>query len=101
MTTADVTAAESLLAKRITAQSLAGATIEHRRSTAKVVISARVDPRDNDALLAEAERRQISPSVLVAELVAEGLRRREAAGTVAVNPADLHRALDAVLNRAA
>jgi hypothetical protein len=72
-------------------------------------VSARVDARLEDDLIAEAVRSDRTPSALIADLLDEALAARRAARegtpaqpqTVTVNIAELHRAIDQVARRAA
>lgn len=65
----------------------------------KVVHSARIPARLSKVLEAEAERRKMTPSALIAAFVEEGLAPQ--AEVVTVRLADLHRAIDAAARHAA
>jgi hypothetical protein len=78
--------------------------IDRRDRSAKEVIHSRVVPEIADALIAEALRCKQAGSALIADLIAEALAARAAAGRaelVTVNLADLHRAIDRAARRAA
>lgn len=62
--------------ERITAESLAGATVETEPRPAEITVSAQLAPDLTGPLLAEAERVGKKPSQVVGELVREGLARR-------------------------
>lgn len=82
-------------------QNWSEAEVDSEPRRVSVVHSARI-PAELSALLeAEAERRGITPSKLIAELVAEGLDARRASGLVTVRVADLHRAIDSVIRTSA
>jgi hypothetical protein len=63
-----------------------------RQPRAKTVLSVRMDPDLARRLSTEADRRSISPSELMRELIESGLHDTEHAGVV--NLADAHRALN-------
>jgi hypothetical protein len=76
--------------------------VVHHRRPAKVVLCARVPAELNEQVLAEADRCGQKPTHLVGQLVAEALAARtEHAEVVTVNAADLHRAIDTVLQQRA
>lgn len=72
-----------------------------RRPAAKVVHSARLPARLSERLEAEADRRGITPSALICELVEKGLAPVADDTTVTVRAADLRRAIDSVIHDAA
>lgn len=81
---------------------LTGATVDTAPSTVKIVHSVRLEPAQSERLFAEAERRGVTPSVLLREIVERALTPvTDAEMTVTVRLADLHRALDSVVQRAA
>lgn len=75
------------------------AIVETEPSNAKVVHSTRIRPELSEALEAEAARRKMTPSALIATLVEEGLSPQQE--TVTVRLVDLHRAIDAAVRLAA
>lgn len=78
-----------------------GAVVDTQPPRAKVVQSVRLDPELSEQLEAEAARRGVRPSALVREFVAQGLAAAASEATVTVRLADLHRAIDAAVYRAA
>lgn len=81
---------------------LTGATVDTQPSQVKIVHSVRLEPATSERLFAEAERREVSPSALLREIVERALTPApEAEATVTVRMVDLHRALDAAVRRAA
>jgi predicted DNA-binding protein len=74
-----------------------------RPRAASVVHSTRMSRELTERLFAEAERRGITPSELIREYVEAGLDAAADAGqaTVTIRVADLHRALDTAIHRAA
>jgi predicted DNA-binding protein len=78
-----------------------GATVERERRPVSVIHSVRFPAEVSDRLEAEAERRGLTPSALVRELVEAGLSDVDDNTTVTVRVADLHRAIDRALHRAA
>jgi predicted DNA-binding protein len=77
------------------------ATVEHERRPVSVIHSVRFPSDVSDRLEAEARRRGLTPSALVRELVDAGLSDLDEDTTVTVRVADLHRAIDRALHRAA
>jgi predicted DNA-binding ribbon-helix-helix protein len=73
--------------------------VEQEPSKAKVVHSARIRAEVSEVLEAEAARRKMTPSALIAELVEAGLAPQQE--TVTVRLVDLHRAIDAAVRLAA
>lgn len=81
---------------------LTGATVDTEPSQVKIVHSVRLEPTASERLFAEAERRGVTPSVLLREIVERALAPvPDSETTVTVRLADLHRALDSVVQRAA
>jgi predicted DNA-binding protein len=79
----------------------AGADVDDRPRNVQVVQSVRM-PRDlTERLAAEAQRRGITPSDLVRELVRAGLDEIDQAGNVVVNLADLHRVIEGAIKSVA
>ena len=78
-----------------------GATVERERRPVSVIHSVRFPTDVSQRLEAEAERRGLTPSALVRELVEAGLSGADDDTTVTVRIADLHRAIDRALHRAA
>ncbi|MGH3737103.1 MAG: ribbon-helix-helix protein, CopG family [Micromonosporaceae bacterium] len=73
------------------------ATVNKPRSTT-IVQSVRM-PRDLvEKLFAEAERRGVTPSQLIRDLVEAGLTELADDATITVRVSDLHRAIDSVLH---
>ncbi len=85
----------------LTNQDWSAAEVDTEPRRVSIVHSARIPAELSEQLETEAVRRGITPSKLIAELVAEGLAAREASGTVTVRVADLHRAIDQVIRSAA
>ncbi|UWP79157.1 hypothetical protein [Dactylosporangium fulvum] len=77
----------------------AAAEVVTRPRRATVVHSTRVPADLSEALEAEAVRRGVTPSALIAEFVAEGLRRPEP--DVLVPLADVRRVIDSLASRTA
>ncbi|MBN1174937.1 MAG: hypothetical protein JXA67_22455 [Micromonosporaceae bacterium] len=81
---------------------LTGATVDTQTTHVKIVHSVRLEPDTSERLFAEAERRRVTPSVLLREIVEQALAPApNVEETVTVRLADLHRALDSVIRRAA
>jgi len=78
-------------------QDWSGGEVDTEPRRVSVVHSARIPAELSAELEAEASRRGITPSKLIAELVAEGLRTQAARGVVTVRVADLYRAIDQVI----
>ena len=80
-----------------------GAVAENRRRGVTMVHSIRMSHELTEQLFAEAQRRGITPSELIREYVQGGLNRASSIDdtTVTVNLAELHRAIDTVVRRAA
>ncbi|MBO0879416.1 MAG: hypothetical protein J2P17_03390 [Mycobacterium sp.] len=78
-----------------------GATVERDRRPVSVIHSVRFPTETSERLEAEAERRGLTPSALVRELVEAGLSKVDDNTTVTVRVADLRHAIDQVLHRAA
>jgi predicted DNA-binding protein len=75
--------------------------VERERRPVSVIHSVRFPAEVSERLEAEAERRGLTPSALVRELVEAGLSDINDDTTVTVRVADLHRAIDRALHRAA
>lgn len=73
------------------------------RPRAKIVHSVRLPAEWSEALEAEADRRETTPSRLMQDYILAGLRQDSAApeGIVMISRAALHQALDAALTNAA
>ena len=81
---------------------LTGATVDTEPSQAKIVHSVRLDPQLSERLFAEADRRGASPSAVLREIVERALTPMpDTEAIVTVRLADLHRALDSAIQRAA
>ena len=78
-----------------------GATVEREPRPVSVVHSVRFAAELSERLEAEAQRRGLTPSALVRELVETGLAPIAEDATVTVRISDLHHAIDAALRRAA
>lgn len=92
---------EAATAAPVTADTLRTAQVVREARPPTVVFACRLDSAYSDDIAAEAERCGQRPSQLIADLVIEGLRRRQgAARTVTVNLDDLHRAIDAAATAA-
>jgi hypothetical protein len=78
-----------------------GATVDREPRPVSVVHSVRFPADLSKRLEAEADRQGVNPSVLIRDLVAAALVAAEQDETVTVRIADLHRAIDLVLHRAA
>ena len=75
------------------------ATVDDKQRSVSVVQSVRM-PRDLvEKLYTEAERRGVTPSQLIRDLVEAGLSTPAEDTTVTVCAADLHRAIDHVLRK--
>lgn len=66
-----------------------------------VVHSVRLPARLSERVETEAERRGVTPSVVIRELIEVGLAAVGDETTVTVRVADLHRAIDTIVRRAA
>ena len=77
------------------------ATVDRGPRQVSVVHSARFPEELSRKLAAEADRQGVTPSVLIRDLVAAALVANERDETVTVRVADLHRAIDLALHRAA
>jgi hypothetical protein len=77
------------------------ATVEREPRQVSVVPSIRFSAELSKKVEAEADRQGVAPSVLIRDLVAAGLVAAEQDETVTVRIADLHRAIDLALHRAA
>jgi hypothetical protein len=77
------------------------ATIEREQRPVSIVHSVRFPAELSQRLEAEAQRRGLTPSALVRELVEVGLNAAAGDAVVTVRVADLHRAIDVALHRAA
>ena len=81
---------------------LTNATVDTEPSQAKIVHSVRLDPALSERLFSEADRRGLTPSALLRDLVEQALTPASDADImVTVRVVDLHRALDSVIQRAA
>jgi predicted DNA-binding protein len=80
-----------------------GAQVDDRPRTASVVHSTRMSQELTERLFVEAQRRAITPSELIREFLEAGLDAAADADdvTVTVRLADLHRAIDTAVRRAA
>jgi hypothetical protein len=87
--------------EQITAQWLAGATVEPDGMPGKVMHSTRLPVEWSQALEAEARRLDTNPSRLMQEIVIDYLRGLAVSETVTVRVADLHRAIDRAARRSA
>lgn len=77
------------------------ATVDRDPRPASIVHSVRFPAELSKKLEAEADRRGVTPSVLIRDLVTAALVAAEQDETVTVRIADLHRAIDLALHRAA
>jgi predicted DNA-binding protein len=77
-----------------------GATVERESRPVSVVHSVRLPVELSERVEAEASRQGVTPSALIRDLVATALAE-EQDETVTVRIADLHRAIDRALRRAA
>jgi predicted DNA-binding protein len=78
-----------------------GATVERERRPVSVIHSVRFPTELSERLEAEATRRGLTPSALIRDLVDAALTGTPDEATVTVRVADLHRAIDSALRRAA
>ncbi len=78
-----------------------GATVEREPRPASVVHSVRFPADLSRRLEAEADRQGVTPSVLIRDLVTGALAAAHRDETVTIRVADLHRAIDLALHRAA
>jgi hypothetical protein len=78
-----------------------GATVDRQSRSVSVVHSVRFPADLSRKLEAEADRQGVTPSVLIRDLVSAALVAGEKDETVTVRIADLHRAIDLALHRAA
>jgi predicted DNA-binding protein len=78
-----------------------GATVETEPRTASFVYSVRIPADLSEDLETEATRRGLTPSGLIRELVTAGLGAVDDNATVTLRVADLRRAIDTVVMRAA
>ena len=78
-----------------------GASVDRDARPVSVVHSVRFPAELSTRLEAEAHRQGVTPSVLIRELVSAALLAVEQDETVTVRVADLHRAIDRALRRAA
>lgn len=76
-----------------------GAKADDRPRSASVVQSVRFPRELTERLLAEAERRGVTPSEVIRDLVEQGLSGVDQSATVRL--ADVHRVIDALAQRAA
>ena len=85
----------------LTSTDWSNATVDREPRQVSIVHSARFLAEMSKRLEAEADRQGVTPSVLIRDLVAAALAAAEQDETVTVRVADLHRAIDVVLHRAA
>jgi hypothetical protein len=78
-----------------------GATVDREPRQPTIVHSVRFPNELSARLEAEADRLGLTPSALIRDLVAAALLAAEQDETVTVRVADLHRAIDLALHRAA
>lgn len=78
-----------------------GAEVEQGPRPASIVHGVRLSPETSDKLLAEADRRGITPSALLREIVDKALDERGDDDLVVLRRADLLRAIDTIAQRAA
>jgi len=78
-----------------------GATVDREPQPVSVVHSVRFPAALSKKLEAEADRQGVTPSVLIRDLVSAAFLAQEQDETVTVRVADLHRAIDLALHRAA
>jgi predicted DNA-binding protein len=78
-----------------------GATVERETRPVSVVHSVRLPADLSDRLETEAVRRGVTPGALIRELVDAGLNVVTADTVVTVRVADLHRAIDTIVQHAA
>lgn len=76
-----------------------GARVEDRPRPASVVHSVRMSRDLTERLFAEAERRGVTPSEVIRDLVEAGLTAADESATVRL--ADVHRVINALASRAA
>jgi hypothetical protein len=77
------------------------ATVERGPRQASIVHSVRIPIELSKRLEAEADRQGVAPSILIRDLVTAALLAAEHDETVTVRVADLHRAIDLAVQRAA
>lgn len=78
-----------------------GGQVEDAPRGASMVFSVRVPGELADWIASEADRRQVSPSVVIRDAVAASRRAGSAEETVTVRLSDLHRAIDQAAHHAA
>jgi hypothetical protein len=78
-----------------------GATVDREPRQVSIVHSVRFPAELSKKIEGEADRQGVTPSVLIRDLVAAALVANERDETVTVRVADLHRAIDLALHRAA
>ena len=77
------------------------AKVDDRPRKATVVQSVRMPRELVERLLAEAHRRNVTPSELIRDLVEAGLSKVDDDTTITVRLSDLHRAIDSIAHTAA
>jgi predicted DNA-binding protein len=78
-----------------------GAMVDREPRQVSIVHSVRFPAELSKKLEAEADRQGVTPSVLIRDLVTAALLAADQDETVTVRLADLHRAIDLALHRAA
>jgi predicted DNA-binding protein len=77
----------------------AGAYVDDRPREVMIVQSVRLPRGLTERLFVEAERRGVTPSEVIRDLIARGLEAADRSATVRLE--DVHRAIDALARRAA